>query len=159
VSISTVINGVVHGLATTIDQTLLDLLRNDCGLTATRFGCGEGLCGACHVLVDGSVMAACNTPIDAIRGKSVTTLEGLGNVQNPHPLQQAFIDEQAMQCGYCISGILITAVALLTENTAPTEAQIRKALDGNLCRCGSHNRIIAAIQRAAEVMRRDSHHG
>jgi nicotinate dehydrogenase subunit A len=136
------------------EQMLLDLLRSDLGLVATRFGCGEGLCGACNVLVDSRAVTACNTPLWSIAGKSITTLEGLGDKENPHPLQQAFIDEQAMQCGYCISGIMISAAALLAVKPDPTDSEIRSALDANLCRCGSHNRIVKAVHRAAEAMRR-----
>jgi nicotinate dehydrogenase subunit A len=136
------------------DQLLLDLLRGELGLMATRFGCGEGICGVCNVLVDGRAVAACNTPVWSMAGKSITTLEGLGDRDNTHPLQQAFIDEQAMQCGYCISGIMISAAALLAAQPNPTERDIRSALDANLCRCGAHNRIVKAIQRAAAIMRR-----
>jgi nicotinate dehydrogenase subunit A len=152
---SITINAVDYEFSPIKDQTLLDLLRNDIGLKATRFGCGEGLCGACHVLVNGHVISACNTPVEAVLGCKITTLEGLGNEENPHPLQQAFIAEQAMQCGYCISGIMMSAVALLIENPSPTDNEIRLALDKNLCRCGSHNRIVAAIQTAAHMMRGD----
>ncbi len=133
---------------------LLDVLRNELGLCGTRFGCGEGQCGACQVLVDGRVRTACDTSVAAVAGQSVTTVEGLGSAAAPHPLQAAFIAEQAKQCGYCISGILVSAAALLARNPAPSDAEIRHALDGNLCRCGAHNRIVRAVQRAAEDMRR-----
>src|SRR5262249_15625652 len=118
--------------------------------TATHFGCGENQCGACNVLVDGRVAASCDTPLWATAGKDVTTVEGLGTAERPHPLQRAFIAEQAMQCGYCISGILISAAALLKRNPNPTEREVREALDGNLCRCGAHNRIVRAVLRAAK---------
>jgi nicotinate dehydrogenase subunit A len=138
------------------DRPLLDALRHGLGLMATRFGCGEGACGACHVLVDGRTMTACNTPLWSLQGKSITTLEGLAEGAGMHPLQQALIDEQAMQCGYCISGIIISAAALLAVRSDPTDADVRLALDGNLCRCGSHNRIVRAVLRAAAVMRKDA---
>jgi nicotinate dehydrogenase subunit A len=151
--VSLLINGIAYTVESPKGQILLDLLRNDCGLMATRFGCGEGLCGACNVLVDGRATTSCITSVEAVGGCQITTLEGLGKSESPHALQQAFIDEQAMQCGYCISGILMSASALLTNNLSPSIAEIRTALDGNFCRCGSHNRIIAAIQIAAETMR------
>jgi nicotinate dehydrogenase subunit A len=139
------------------DRMLLDVLRADLGLTATRFGCGEGLCGACHVVVDGRAIPACNTPVWSIAGKDVTTLEGLGTRDAPHPLQEAFIAMQAMQCGYCISGILMSAAALLQANPAPSEADVRAALDPNLCRCGAHNRMVRAVLHAAAGLRAAAH--
>jgi nicotinate dehydrogenase subunit A len=157
-AIDLTVNGKAHSFVDDPDLPLLDVLRHGLGLTATRFGCGEGLCGVCNVLVDGRTATACNTPLWSLAGKTVVTLEGLGDAENPHPLQQAFIDEQAMQCGYCISGIVISAAALLAANPAPTDQEIRIALDGNLCRCGSHNRILRAIQRAAAVMRERASH-
>ena len=128
---------------------LLYILRNDCDLKGTRFGCGSGQCGACHVLLDGASVPACDTPLWAAEGKAVVTVEGLGQGVALHPLQQAFIDEQAAQCGYCLSGILISAAALLEQQPHPTETQVRQALDKHLCRCGSHNRIVRAVLRAA----------
>ncbi len=157
-AVDLLVNGKLCSFAGDPDRLLLDALRHGLGLTASRFGCGEGLCGACHVLVDGRSVTACNTPLWSVAGRTVVTLEGLGDAADPHPLQQAFIDEQAMQCGYCISGIIISAVALLAANPAPTDHEIRFALDGNLCRCGSHNRILRAIQRAASVMRESVSH-
>jgi nicotinate dehydrogenase subunit A len=157
-AIDLMVNGKAHSFVDDPDRPLLDALRHDLGLTASRFGCGEGLCGACQVLVDGRAVTACNTPLWSVNGKAVVTLEGLGDATNPHPLQQAFIDEQAMQCGYCISGIIISAAPLLAANPAPTDMEIRAALDGNLCRCGSHNRILRAIRRAATVMREQTIH-
>ena len=127
-------------------------LRDELGLTATHFGCGSNQCGSCHVMIDGHAVASCDTPLWAATGKSVVTLEGLGTPERPHPLQTAFIGEQALQCGYCISGVLMTAAALLKQNPKPTEAQVRAALDRNLCRCGSHNRIVRAILRASKEM-------
>ena len=146
------VNGQAHTVAVDGQTPLLYLLRNDLGLTATRFGCGQAQCGACHVLIEGRSVPACDTPLWSCEGKSVTTLEGLGHDGALHPLQQAFIDEQAVQCGYCVSGILITAKALLDQVPMPTEAQILQALDGHLCRCGTHWRFVRAIQRAAQRM-------
>src|SRR5215813_13237143 len=134
------------------DTALLDVLRNHLGLTGTRFGCGLEQCGACMVLVDGVAEKSCGKMLAAIAGKSVLTIEGLGTPSEPHPLQQAFIDEQAGQCGYCLSGILISAAALLARNPKPNRAEIIEALDKNLCRCGMHNRVIHAVQRASAAM-------
>jgi nicotinate dehydrogenase subunit A len=131
------------------DKPLLYALRGF-GLTATKFGCGLGQCGACTVLLDGNAVRSCQVPIAAATGKSVTTLEGLGSVSQPHPLQAAFISEQVPQCGYCTSGMIMSAAGLLAQNKKPTETDIRSALDGNLCRCGSHVRVIAAVRRAAQ---------
>jgi nicotinate dehydrogenase subunit A len=130
-------------------QSLLDLLRNTLQLKATRMGCGQGQCGACRVMLDGHAVAACETPLWAIEGKAVTTVEGLGNRSAPHALQTAFIEEQAMQCGFCTSGILMSAAALLQRQPQPTRAQIVQAIDGHLCRCGAHNRVVRAIEKAA----------
>ncbi|WP_416559695.1 (2Fe-2S)-binding protein [Limnohabitans sp. yimb22184] len=130
-------------------QSLLDLLRNTLQLKATRMGCGQGQCGACRVMLDGHAVAACETPLWAIEGKSVTTVEGLGSRSAPHALQTAFIEEQAMQCGFCTSGILMSAAALLQRELQPTRAQIVQAIDGHLCRCGAHNRVVRAIEKAA----------
>src|SRR4051812_21587483 len=129
---------------------LLSVLRGALGVMGTRFGCGEGQCGACNVLIDGTAIASCDTPLWAAAGKDVTTVEGLGSAERPQPLQAAFIEEQAMQCGYCVSGILISAAALLSRTPDPTEAQVRAALDRNLCRCGAHNRMVRAVLRAAK---------
>lgn len=130
-------------------QNLLDLLRNTLQLKATRLGCGQGQCGACRVMVDGHAMAACETPLWAVEGKSVTTVEGLGQRSAPHALQIAFIEEQAMQCGFCTSGILMSAAALLQKKPQPTRQEIVQAIDGHLCRCGAHNRVVRAIEKAA----------
>jgi nicotinate dehydrogenase subunit A len=143
------VNGVERRVEAAPDASLLSVLRGQLGLTATRFGCGANQCGACNVLLDGQAVASCDTPLWAAAGKDVTTVEGLGTPDRPHPLQQAFIDEQAMQCGYCISGILMSAAALLRHNPDPSEAEVRGALDRNLCRCGAHNRIVRAVLRAA----------
>ncbi|RXG97747.1 (2Fe-2S)-binding protein [Bradyrhizobium zhanjiangense] len=146
----------LNGAAATVDadpdRTLLDVLRCRLGVTGTHFGCGAGECGACYVMVDGRAMSSCDMPMWSVAGKDVVTVEGLGTAEKPHPLQRAFISEQAMQCGYCVSGILISAAALLKGNPSPTEAEVRAALDRNLCRCGSHNRMVRAVLRAASEM-------
>ena len=129
------------------DTALMHVLRNDFGLKGTRPGCGKGQCGSCSVLIQGECVQSCQTPLWAVEGKSVITIEGLGTPEHPHPLQLAFIDEQAMQCGYCASGIIVRMAALLMKVADPTEAAIREALDRNLCRCGSHPRMIAAIRK------------
>jgi nicotinate dehydrogenase subunit A len=135
------------------DTPLLNVLRNELGLVGTRFGCGLEQCGCCMVLIDGQPEKSCTKPVWSVAGKTITTIEGLGTEAKPHPLQQAFLDEQAGQCGYCLSGILVSAKALLDHNPQPTRAQIAQALDGNICRCGSHNRILRAVEKAAAVMR------
>jgi len=142
------VNGERHSVAADPDTPLLYVLRNDLGLVGSRFGCGSGLCGACFVLVDGKAMASCDLPIWSLQGKSITTVEGLGGGKL-HKVQEALLAEQAAQCGYCMSGIAVSAVSLLEKNPSPTEAQVREALDKNLCRCGSHNRVVRAVMRAA----------
>ena len=132
--------------------TLLHVLRNDLALNAPKYGCGLGECGACTVLIDGIPARACVIPALEMADREITTLEGLGNAQQPHPVQQAFIDTQAAQCGYCLNGMLMMTVALLKKNPQPTEDQIRQALSANLCRCGTHLEIIAAVHRAVELM-------
>jgi nicotinate dehydrogenase subunit A len=131
---------------------LLYILRNDLKLKGTRFGCGEGQCGACNVLFDGNPVSSCDTPLWSVPGHDITTIEGIGGESGLHPLQQAFIDEQAIQCGYCIDGIIISAVALLQREKDPSDTQIAAALDRNLCRCGTHVRIFRAIRKAARAM-------
>jgi nicotinate dehydrogenase subunit A len=148
-SVGLSLNGVDRRVDADPSTPLIALLRGPLGLAATRFGCGTGGCGACHVLVDGHAVTSCDTPLWAVAGKAVTTVEGLGTPENPHPLQSALIAEQALQCGYCISGILISAAALLRRRPDPTEAEVRAALDRNLCRCGAQNRIVRAVLRAA----------
>jgi len=144
----------VNGNRTTVsaapDTALLYVLRNDLGLYAAKYGCGFGQCGACTVLIDGEAVRSCVTPASAAAGKKVVTLEALGTAAKPGPLQRAFIAEQAAQCGYCIAGMMMSAQALLSRNPDPSEAQIRTALAGNLCRCGTHNRIVRAVQRAVK---------
>jgi nicotinate dehydrogenase subunit A len=135
------------------DTPLLNVLRNELGLMGTRFGCGLEQCGCCMVLIDGAPEKCCTKPVSSVAGKKVITVEGMGTPERPHPLQQAFIDEQAGQCGYCLAGILISAKALLEKNPSPTRTEIALALDGNICRCGSHNRIMRAVEKAAAVMR------
>ena len=147
----------LNGVETTVDadpgRSLLDVLRGgQLRLTGTHFGCGAGECGACHVIIGDRAVAACDTPLWSVEGKDILTIEGLGNAEQPHPLQRAFIAEQALQCGYCVSGILISAAALLMRNPAPDDTEIKAALDRNLCRCGAHNRIIRAVKRAAAEM-------
>ena len=147
------LNGVETEIDADPDTPLLDLLRGQLGLTGSHFGCGAGECGACTVLLDDHAINSCDTPLWSVADKAVTTIEGLGSANAPHPLQRAFIAEQAMQCGYCLSGIMMSAAALLKKNTNPTSAEIKAALDRNLCRCGSHNRMVRAILRAAAEMR------
>lgn len=132
---------------------MIDILRDHLGLKGTRFGCGQNQCGACHVLIDGRSQPACDTPLWAAAGRSVVTVEGLGTPAAPHVLQAALIAEQAAQCGYCLSGIQISAAELLAANPDPSEQEVRAALDRHLCRCGSHNRIVRAVLRAATAMR------
>ena len=132
---------------------MLYVLRNDCDLKGTRFGCGVAQCGSCNVLVDGKSLPSCDLPLWAAEGKAIVTVEGLADGDVLHPLQQAFIDEQAAQCGYCLSGILVGAAALLAAHPDPSEAEVRAALDQHLCRCGTHNRIVRAVLRAAAVMK------
>jgi nicotinate dehydrogenase subunit A len=143
------VNGHAHEVAAEPNTPLLYILRNDLGLKGTRFGCGAGHCGACTVLVDGNAVQSCDTPLWSAAGREITTIEGLGSPERPHPLQRAFIDEQAAQCGYCISGIILSAAALLQKTPRPTDGEIAAALDRNLCRCGTHVRILRAIRRAA----------
>ena len=148
------VNGKVVSVSLDNEDTpLLDVLRNELGLMGTRFGCGLEQCGCCMVLIDGAPEKCCTKPASSITGKQIVTVEGLGSASHPHPLQQAFLDEQAGQCGYCLSGILISAKALLDKNPKPSRAEIAQALDGNICRCGSHNRIMRAVEKAAAVMR------
>jgi nicotinate dehydrogenase subunit A len=144
------VNGAECAVEADPASPLLGVLRNTLGLTGTHFGCGVNQCGACNVMIDGQAVAACDMPLWAVAGKDIVTVEGLGTPERPHPLQRAFLAEQASQCGYCLSGILMSAAALLARNPDPTEAQVRTALDRNLCRCGAHNRIVRAVLRAAK---------
>src|ERR1700704_1688472 len=146
------LNGIETTVAADPDSSLLAILRGRLGLTGPHFGCGANECGACNVIIGDHAMAACDTLLWSVAGKDVTTIEGLGNAETPHPLQRAFIAEQALQCGYCVSGILMSAAALLMQNPKPTDADVRGALNRNLCRCGSHNRMVRAVLRAAAEM-------
>ncbi len=146
------LNGAETVVDADSDRSLLDILRGQLGMTGSHFGCGANECGACNVMIGDRAVAACDTPLWAVADKDVITAEGLGNAEAPHPLQTAFIAEQALQCGYCVSGILISAAALLMQNANPTSADVRAALDRNLCRCGSHNRMVRAVLRAAAEM-------
>ena len=146
------LNGVETSVDADPDRSLLDILRGPLGMTGAHFGCGANECGACNVMIGDHAVASCDTPLWSVADKDVTTVEGLGTREQPHPLQSAFIAEQALQCGYCIAGILISAAALLRRNPNPSEANVREALDRNLCRCGSHNRIVKAVLRAAAEM-------
>ena len=152
VPITLKVNGVQHTVRAEHDTPLLYILRNDLKLKGTRYGCGLGQCGSCMVLIDGHNVMSCDTPLWAAAGKSITTIEALGSMDAPGVLQRAFIAEQAAQCGYCISGIIITSAALLERNPNPTEADIKQALARNLCRCGTHTRVIKAVQRAAREL-------
>ena len=143
------VTGRGHAVDADGETPLLYILRNDLKLKGARFGCGLGSCGACTVVIDGKAVQSCDISLAAVAGKSVTTIEGIGSIGMMHALQRAFVDEQAAQCGYCTSGIIMTAYALLARNAHPGEAEIREALDGNICRCGTHARIIRAIKKAA----------
>jgi nicotinate dehydrogenase subunit A len=143
------VNGQRYEVRAEDDTPLLYVLRNHLGLKGARFGCGVGLCGACFVLADGRPIYSCDTPLWSVADKSIRTVEGLGDNGEPHPVADALIAGQAAQCGYCMSGIVVAAAALLAANPDPTDAEVRAALDGNLCRCGSHNRVVRAVLRAA----------
>jgi nicotinate dehydrogenase subunit A len=143
------VNGRNQDVAVPDDTPLLYVLRNDLKLNGPKYGCGLSQCGACTVLVDGQAVRSCVTPVGTVTGQDITTLEGLGTLDKPSKLQQAFIDEQAAQCGYCMNGMIMSAQALLYKTPKPTEAQVRSALDGNLCRCGVHNRVVRAVMRAS----------
>jgi len=146
------INGVQRTVIADADAPLIYILRNDLKLKGTRFGCGQGVCGCCTVLLDGRSVQSCNTPVSAAEARTVTTIEGLGSGAALHPLQEAFIEEQAGQCGYCLTGIIMGAAALLNRNPSPTDAHIRSELSIHLCRCGSYDRILRAIRRASQKM-------
>ena len=145
------VNGSGRAVTVEPDTPLLYVLRNDLELSGPRFGCGLSQCGACTVLVEGRPTRSCVTPVSAVGARPVVTLEGLGTSEKPHPLQKAFIEEQAAQCGYCANGMIMSAKALLDKTPKPSDAQIRKALAANLCRCGTHNRIVKAVIRASKV--------
>jgi nicotinate dehydrogenase subunit A len=145
------VNGVSRSVPAEPDTPLLYVLRNDLELNGAKFGCGLAQCGACTVLVDGRAVRSCVTPIGAVATSEITTIEGIGSLEKPHPLQRAFIEEQAAQCGYCINGMIMSAKELLDRNPRPSEQDVRAALAANLCRCGTHNRIIRAVMRAAQA--------
>jgi nicotinate dehydrogenase subunit A len=147
------VNGRRHRVTATPDTALLYVLRNELRLHGPRFGCGLAQCGACTVHLDGEAVRSCVTPVSAAAGRSVVTLEGLGTPDHPHAVQRAFVEEQAAQCGYCINGMIMSAAALLAKTRRPAEAEIRRALAGNLCRCGTHMRILRAVRRVAQAAR------
>ncbi|HEY6001741.1 MAG TPA: (2Fe-2S)-binding protein [Anaeromyxobacter sp.] len=149
-AVTLIVNGQRRTVRASPDTPLLYVLRNDLELNGAKFGCGLAQCGACTVVVDGRAVRSCTTPISSVSGKKITTIEGLGTEAKPHALQKAFMEEQAAQCGYCIAGMIMSAKALLDQNPHPSEPEIRRALAGNLCRCGTHNRIVRAVQRAAK---------
>jgi nicotinate dehydrogenase subunit A len=147
------VNGSAVSVTADGDTPLLDILRNHLGLIGTKFGCGQEQCGCCMVLVDGRAEKSCGKALSTVAGRGIVTIEGLGTRERPHPLQQAFLDEQAGQCGYCLPGIIISAKALLDRSPAPSRTEIAAALDDNICRCGSHIRILRAVERAARLLR------
>jgi nicotinate dehydrogenase subunit A len=151
-SISIEVNGRVRAVDADGETPLLYALRNDLKLKGARFGCGLGVCGACTVVIEGKAVQSCDISLAAVAGKRITTIEGIGSADRLHALQAAFLEEQAAQCGYCTSGIIMTAYALLAANAHPTEAEICAALDGNICRCGTHARILRAIKKAAAAL-------
>jgi isoquinoline 1-oxidoreductase alpha subunit len=146
------INGARTPVSVDPERPLLFVLRNELDYTGAKYGCGEGQCGACTVLIDGVAHRSCVTPVGSVAGKKITTIEGLADGDKLHPIQEAFIECDAMQCGYCTSGMILSSVALLRKNQSPTETQIKQALEGNICRCGTYNRIVAAVQKASHVM-------
>jgi nicotinate dehydrogenase subunit A len=154
-TVSLSVNGSKIDVTADADTPLLDILRNHLGLLGTKFGCGLEQCGCCMVLVDGRPEKSCGKALSTVAGREILTIEGLGAPDRPHPLQQAFLDEQAGQCGYCLAGILISAKALLDHNPSPSRREIAEALDDNICRCGSHHRILRAVALAAERMREE----
>lgn len=145
------VNGIDRPVSLRPDRNLLYILREELGLTGTKYGCGEGECGACKVLIDGVAVRACQTPVGEALGRSITTIEGLAQGDRLHPVQQAFIDAGAFQCGFCTPGMIIAATALLTRSPRPSEEEIRAAMDGNICRCGGYLRILDAVQRASRL--------
>jgi nicotinate dehydrogenase subunit A len=147
------VNGRPLTVTAEAETPLLYVLRNDAGCKGVRYGCGVGQCGTCTVIIDGKAVQSCDVPVSAVAGKAITTIEGIGSADKPHPLQRAFIEEQAAQCGYCASGIIMSAKALLDANPKAGDADIRAALNKNLCRCGTHQRILRAVKRAAAEMR------
>ncbi|HEV2948107.1 MAG TPA: (2Fe-2S)-binding protein [Gemmataceae bacterium] len=147
------VNGAQHSIRAEAERSLLSVLRDDLDLTGSKYGCGEGRCGACAVLIDGKAVRSCVTALGECQGKQITTIEGLEKDGQLHPLQQAFLDTGAMQCAYCTSGMIMSGVALLAKNTQPTSADIVRSMEGNICRCGTYSRIISAVQKAAATMK------
>jgi aerobic-type carbon monoxide dehydrogenase small subunit (CoxS/CutS family) len=151
-----VINGARTRVAVDPERPLLFVLRNELDYTGAKYGCGEGQCGACTVLIDGVAHRSCITPVGTVAGKEITTIEGLSDGEKLHPVQEAFLECDAMQCGYCTGGMILSSVALLRKNGSPTEAQIKQALERNVCRCGTYNRIVAAVRKAGQTMSADA---
>jgi nicotinate dehydrogenase subunit A len=151
--ISLNVNGHIHSVDADPETPLLYILRNDLKLNGPKFGCGVGQCGSCTVIVEGEAVRSCITPVGSVKGRTITTLEGLGTAEKPHPIQQAWIEEQAVQCGYCMNGHMMTAKVLLDRNPQPTEAQIREGLSDVLCRCGTYYRVVRAVKRAGDLMK------
>ncbi len=153
-AIQLTVNGKSYSVETEPDTDLLEVIRDDIGLTGTKYGCGESMCGACTVLLDGVAVHSCITQLSEVSGKQITTIEGLEKDGQLHPLQQAFLDEGAMQCAYCVPGMIMKAAELLRSNSNPSDSVIIREMDGNICRCGGHPRMLRAIKRAAEAMRK-----
>jgi aerobic-type carbon monoxide dehydrogenase small subunit (CoxS/CutS family) len=147
------VNGSIHQVEVDPDRNLLSVLRDDLDLTGAKYGCGEGRCGACTVLVDGEAVRSCLARVGAVAGKSITTIEGLEKDGHLHPLQEAFLDVGAMQCGYCTTGMIMAGAGLLAKNPKPSQGEVVDALDGHICRCGTYTRIMAAVQQAAQAMK------
>lgn len=153
-AMSITVNGRLHEVVADAETPLLYVLRNETGCKGVRYGCGAGHCGTCTVIIDGKPVLACDVPVSVVAGKSILTIEGIGSMDEPHPLQRAFVQEQAAQCGYCATGIIMAAKALLDVNPSPGDDEIKQALEKNLCRCGTHQRILRAVKRAAADMRK-----
>jgi nicotinate dehydrogenase subunit A len=147
------VNGISRSVSVDSQESLLFVLRDQLGLTGSKYGCGEGQCGACTVLIDGTARRSCITRVGTVGDKKITTIEGLATGERLHPLQQAFLDEAAMQCAYCTSGMIMSAASLLNQNANPSESDILDFMEGNVCRCGTHPRIVAAIQKAAKMQK------
>jgi len=153
-AMSITVNGRLHEVTADAETPLLYVLRNETGCKGVRYGCGAGHCGTCMVIIEGKPVLACDVPVSAVAGKSILTIEGIGSMAQPHPLQRAFVEEQAAQCGYCATGIIMSAKALLDVNPSPSDEELKQALEKNLCRCGTHQRILRAVKRAAAEMRK-----
>jgi nicotinate dehydrogenase subunit A len=153
-AMSITVNGRLHEVTADAETPLMYVLRNDAGCKGVRYGCGAGQCGTCMVIIDGKPVQSCDVPVSAVAGQSILTIEGIGTQEHPHPLQRAFVEEQAAQCGYCATGIIMSAKSLLDANKSPSDDEIKQALAKNLCRCGTHQRILRAVRRAAAEMRK-----